>query len=168
VREVINTNYHPDRAGGNAYWKSIGADIVATKKTHKLLKREWDKILGGTRKAFAGYPQVPLVLPTITHKGDFELQQGGIKVFYLGPSHTPDGVFVYFPGQQVLYGGCILKEQLGNLAYADLDAYPQTLRKLQKLKLDIETIIAGHWSPVHGPGLIEHYLDLLAETGGER
>ena len=25
ITEVIDTNYHPDRAGGNAYFKSIGA-----------------------------------------------------------------------------------------------------------------------------------------------
>ena len=39
----------------------------------------------------------------------------------LGPSHTPDGIFVYFPQEKVLCGGWILKERLGNLDYADVD-----------------------------------------------
>jgi metallo-beta-lactamase class B len=30
IREVIDTNYHPDRAGGNAYFKGIGAKIIST------------------------------------------------------------------------------------------------------------------------------------------
>ena len=76
--------------------------------------------------------------------------------------HIPaDGIFIYFPEEKVLYGGCILKEQLGNMTFADRAEYPRTLRKLQELKLPIEKIIAGHWSPVHGPELIGRYLELL-------
>jgi metallo-beta-lactamase class B len=30
VTEVANTDYHPDRAGGNAYWKHSGAQIIST------------------------------------------------------------------------------------------------------------------------------------------
>jgi hypothetical protein len=53
----------------------------------------------------------------------------------------------------VITGGkisCVLKEQLGNLALADLVEYPKTLTKLQNLHLGYTTIIAGHWSPIHG------------------
>jgi metallo-beta-lactamase class B len=104
---------------------------------------------------------VPLVGPTDVRSGDFELQGGRIKAFYLGPSHTKDGLFVYFPEQKVLSGGCILKEQLGNLAFADRAEYPRTLRKLKALHLPIATIVAGHDSAVHGPELIDTYLALL-------
>jgi metallo-beta-lactamase class B len=40
------------------------------------------------------------------------------------PGHTPDGIFVYFPDQQVPYGNCILKEKLGNLSFANMKEYP--------------------------------------------
>jgi metallo-beta-lactamase class B len=82
-------------------------------------------------------------------------------VFYLGPSHTAGDIFVYFPKEKVLDAGSILKEQLGNMAKANLREYPKTLRKLQALHLEIETIISGHWSPVHGPDLVDRYLQLL-------
>ena len=78
-----------------------------------------------------------------------------------GPSHTKDGIFVYFPKERVLYGGCIVKEQVGNLAFADVDEYPRTLRRLIDRKLKIRTVVAGHWSPVHGPELIQTYLSLF-------
>jgi len=165
IREVINTNYHTDRAGGNAYWKGIGADIVATRQTYELLVSDWDEILAFTRAAVPAYPELPVVLPTRTYPGSFDLQEGRIKALYLGPSHTPDGLFVYFPEEKVLYGSCILKERLGNLSFADLREYPRTLQKLKNLKLDIETIVAGHWSPVHGPELIDRYLKLLEQAG---
>jgi metallo-beta-lactamase class B len=68
---------------------------------------------------------------------------------------------VYFPEQKVLDAGSILKEQVGNLASANLDEYPKTLEKLKALHLDVRTIIAGHWSPVHGPELIDLYQGFL-------
>jgi metallo-beta-lactamase class B len=164
ITEVIDTNYHPDRAGGNAYWKQIGAKIVSTRMTYDLLEREWTNVVNWTRSGIPSYPRLPLVLPTVTYPGDFELQKGRVRALYLGPSHTPDGIFVYFPEEKVLYGGCILKEQIGNLTFANLKEYPKTLHKLERLKLDIRTIVAGHGSPVHGPELIEQYLELLKKN----
>jgi metallo-beta-lactamase class B len=161
VTDVIDTNYHPDRAGGNAHWKGIGARIHATEMTRDLLEKEWTAVLAWTRAAIPEYPALEVTPPTDVHAGDFELQGGRIQVLYLGPSHTRDGVFVYFPREHVLYGGCILKEQLGNLAFADVAAYPRTLQALEQLRLPIRTVIAGHFSPVHGPDLIDRYLALL-------
>jgi metallo-beta-lactamase class B len=168
ITEVVNTNYHPDRAGGNGYWKRLGAQIISTQMTYDLFKSDWTKVVEWTRSGIPDYPQLPVVLPTKTYPGDFELQGGRIKALYLGPSHTPDGIFIYFPEEKVLYGGCILKEQLGNLSFADVAEYPKTLQKLKQLHLEIDTIIAGHWSAVHGPDLLDRYLEFLnknAEAG---
>jgi len=162
ITEVIDTNYHPDRAGGNAYFKSIGAKIVSTKMTSDLLTRHWDEMVRYVQKGFPNYPALPLVSPDKTFAGDFELQSGAVKAIYLGPSHTPDGIFVFFPEEKVLYGNCILKEQLGNLDFANLAEYPKTLEKLKQLNLGFSTIVAGHWSAIHGPELIDQYLQLLA------
>ena len=162
ITEVIDTNYHPDRAGGNAYFKSIGAKIVSTKLTSDLLDQHWDEIVHYVQKGFPSYPTLPLVAPDTTFAGDFELQGGAVKAIYLGPSHTPDGIFVFFPREKVLYGNCILEEQLGNLDFADLQEYPKTLQRLKQLNLGFTTIVAGHWSPIHGPELIDQYLQLLA------
>jgi metallo-beta-lactamase class B len=161
IREVVNTNYHPDRAGGNGYWRHAGSMIISTEFTRSLMQDRWQEVMEWTRRAIPSVPNLPLVLPTVVHQGDFQLQNGRIRAMYLGPSHTPDGIFVYFPAERILYGGCILKEQLGNLAFADLAEYPNTLRKLKALNLPIKTIIAGHWSPIHGPELIDQYLALL-------
>ncbi len=162
ITEVVDTNYHPDRAGGNAYFKSIGAKIISTRMTADLLALHWDEMVHYVQKAFPNYPSLPLVPPNETFARDFELQGGGLKTIYLGPSHTPDGIFVYFPKEKVLYGNCILKEQLGNLDSANLAEYPKTLQKLKDLNLGFTTIVAGHWSPLHGPELIDEYLQLLA------
>ena len=160
IREVIDTNDNLDRAGGNAYFRSIGARIVSTDLTRDLMRRDWDRMVANAKTRYPEFPSPPLTLPDVTYRGDFKLQGGRVRGIYLGPSHAPDDIFVYFPEEKVLYGGCILKEQLGNLALADLIEYPKTLRKLERLNLGYETIIAGHWSPIHGPELIDQYLKL--------
>jgi metallo-beta-lactamase class B len=169
VSEVVDTDFNPERAGGNAYWQRIGAQVISTTLTDSLLRQKWATQAIETRAHFPDYPDVPLSLPTKTYSGDFTLQNGEIQEFYIGPSHTVDDIFVYFPTEHVLYAGNILKEQVGNLAQADLPSYVQTLHKLKNLHLNIKYIIAGHWSPVHGPELIDTYLGFLhtAMTSGQ-
>jgi metallo-beta-lactamase class B len=162
IQEVIDTNDNLDRAGGNAYFRSIGARIVSTDLTRELMKRDWDGMVANAKTRYPEFPSLPLTLPDVTYRASFKLQGDRVRGIYLGPSHAPDDIFVYFPEEKILYGGCILKEQLGNLALADLKEYPKTLRKLQKLNLGYTAIIAGHWSPIHGPELVDEYLRLLA------
>lgn len=119
------------------------------------------------KKDWSTFPDLPLLIPDQIQDGDFALQNGHIKAFYLGPSHTEDGIFVYFPQEKILYGGCILKEKLGYIGSSNLVEYPKTLQKLKGLHLDIDTIISGHWSPIHGPELIDHYLALLAKNANK-
>jgi len=107
---------------------------------------------------------VPIVLPDQISTDDFTLQNGAIRGFYLGPSHKLDDIFVWFPHEKVLYGGCVLKPQLGNMEGADLIEYPKTLHKLKNLHLPIEIVVAGHYSAVHGPDLIDRYLGMPAEV----
>lgn len=167
VTEVVNPSDNPEYAGGNGYWKQAGAQIISTRLTYRVMKQDWVKVGNFVRSYFPDYPHVSLVLPTVVHQGNFELQNGHIRAMYLGPSHTADDIFVYFPTEKVLYAGSILKKHIGNLAFANLGEYRKTLHKLQSLHLDIRWIISGHWSAVHGPGLIDHYLKLL-ETHSQR
>ena len=146
VNDVILPDHDPEYAGGSSYWKGIGANIISTELTEQVLKRDWAKAVDFTRKYFPTYPRVPLVLPTTIYKTDFTLENGDMHGFYLGPSHNADDIFVYFPKEKVLYAGSILKERLGNLAFANLEEYPKTLQKLQQLHLNIDRIVSGHWS----------------------
>ena len=163
ISAVIDTSPDPEWSGGNAYWKGIGAKILAVAATDDLLERTWRERDQRARRNHPGYPVLPLVPPTDVLSDRFELQAGAIRGFYLGPSHTPGDIFVYFPREQVLDAGSILKPYLGNLADADLRAYPNTLHRLQRMHLRIRTVIAGHWSAVHGPDLIDQYLRMLQE-----
>jgi metallo-beta-lactamase class B len=164
IRQVINTHYHMDRVGGNPYWQSITAHIFSTQMTYDLISRHWNDGVKQAVKLFPKYPSsILLTLPDVITSGDFKLQNGKIQTLYLGPSHTEDHIFVYFPEEKILFGDCILKEKLGNIKDAHLSEYSNTLKKLKALNLDFTTIISGHWKPIHGPELIDHCLKLLEE-----
>lgn len=163
IREVIVPDYHADRSGGRDYFHSIGAKVVARRQTVDLLKERWDQHVRELQNGYQGYPAIPLTLPDAVYEGNFELQGGRVRAIYTGPAHTPDGIFVYFPEERVLYGNCILKEQLGNLDSADLAEYPKTLLKLKAMKLDYTAIIAGHFAPLQGPELLDRFLGMLEE-----
>jgi metallo-beta-lactamase class B len=164
IGEVIDTSPDPEWSGGNAYWRSIGAEIVTAQVTCDALARTWKATVKDIQSHLPTYPSLPSVAPTRCYPDRFSLQAGKVRVFYLGPSHTSADLFVYFPDEQVLDAGSILKPFLGNLAKADVREYPITLGKLKSLRLSIRMIVAGHWSAVHGPDLVDRYLDLLAKA----
>ena len=161
ITAVVDTSPDPEWSGGNAYWKDIGAKIFAVRITDELLKDSWTQRDRRSRKNHPGYPILPLIAPTEVVATHFTLQHGNLRAFYLGPTHTPGDIFVYFPREQVLDAGSILKPYLGNMANADVREYPKTLRRLQRMHLKIRTVVAGHWSAVQNPDLIEKYLGML-------
>jgi metallo-beta-lactamase class B len=164
VARVIITSPDPEWAGGSAYWKGIGAELVTSRHTCEALTRTWDATVKDTQSRRPTYPTtLPLVVPSRCGPDRFSLEDGKIEVLYLGPSHTAADIFVYFPEVLVLDAGSILKLFLGNLTKANVSAYPETLRNLKELRLPTRMIIAGHWTPVHGPDLIDRYLVMLAK-----
>lgn len=165
ITTVINTHHHLDRVGGNSYFNKIGAKIVASKKTSDLMTKKWKSMIRSHQKSFSAYPSLPLISPDVTFETKYELERGKVQILYFGPSHTEDGVVVYFPDEKILYGDCILKEKLGNLDDANLSEYPKTLERIKKLP--IKTIIAGHWTPLHGPELIDRLLEQLKDRASK-
>jgi metallo-beta-lactamase class B len=163
ITEVVDTNHDPDRFGGNAYFKEIGAKIISTRLTRDHLEKEGQDVIRQTQAFLPSYPSVPIVLPDTTYPDSFELQNGAVRALYLGPSHKPDDIFVWFPKEKVLYGGCVIKPQLGNMDGADLIEYPKTLQKLKDLHLPIGIIVSGHYSAVHKADLIDRYMEMLAQ-----
>ncbi|MFB6317065.1 subclass B1 metallo-beta-lactamase [Saccharicrinis sp. FJH54] len=89
-----------------------------------------------------------------------------IKCFYLGAAHSLDNIVVWIPSEQILFPGCIVKSlnsrNLGNTADGDLNAYPETIRKLQKQFSEAKIVIPGH-GQYGGMELIKHTLELANE-----
>lgn len=66
---------------------------------------------------------------------------------FLGEGHTKDNIVAYFPAEQVLFGGCLIKEVgagKGNLEDANVSAWPLTVARLRQTYPDTRLLIPGH------------------------
>ena len=147
----IVTHAHADRIGGIEIFKRRGIRILSTPLTAK-------------RAVERGYSRPDPVLPN-----DTVMSWGGTSVecFYPGKGHTDDNIVVWFPGERILFGGCLVKSTsasgLGNIADADLAAWPATIRSVIKKFPDYRIVIPGHESWSDNSSL-EHTLDLLRNS----
>src|SRR5699024_7301811 len=89
---------------------------------------------------------------------------GPLEVFYPGPAHSLDNIMVWVPKQQILYGGCAIRNAqvttLGNTADADLSSWPKAIRRAQKAYPQANIVVPGHGA-VGGPELLDHTLALF-------
>ncbi|MBN2394290.1 MAG: MBL fold metallo-hydrolase [Anaerolineae bacterium] len=170
---AINTGYHYDNLGGNAYLLEQGIPVYGSDLTVRLLAERGDAMRAMTLdwlkdpkdKAYYDAHQALLyVAPDHTFALDEGLQlefgDETVEVYFPGSTHAPDNVVVYFPGRKLLFGGCMIigGDQVGNMADADMAAWLDSLRKLERF--DVEIVVPGHGERLE-PQLIEHTVELL-------
>ncbi len=105
---------------------------------------------------------IPEMLLEYTHKFDF--QDIPIEVDFIGEGHTEDSICVYLPMQKILFGGCSVKSLrsrgLGNIADANIDEWPDTIREMKRRFPEVEVIIPGHGLEGN-VSLLDHTLSLF-------
>lgn len=149
---VYATHFHEDRAGDLSYFNKRHIPTYATSATNKLLKKEHKSISSHTTQPGRTYTY-----------GDVSF-----IVDFMGAGHTPDNVIVWFPKQQLLDGGCLIKSisavDLGNLSDANVAAWKTTIQKTIQKYGKAKIVIPGHdgWQQpghlAHTGELIEKYL----------
>lgn len=143
----IATHFHDDRTAGLAYFRSKGINTYTSAQTKKL------SIKNGEKQA------------EFTFAKDTTFTLGGKKIqtFYPGKGHTEDNIVIWLPNEKILYGGCFLKstenQSLGNIADADLKAWPKSVKKTIRKFQNPKYVIPGHFG-WEGDGL-KHTLGLL-------
>ncbi len=133
VVHAILTHSHADRAGG-----------LAALLAHQVPVTVLDQTAAKLGKA-------PPAVKTFS--GESALTVGGrkLELFHPGHGHSPDNITVYLPREKLLFGGCFLKSvdarELGNLADAELSAWPEALRRLKARYPGATTLVPGHGEP---------------------
>jgi metallo-beta-lactamase class B len=133
IKAIIPTHFHEDCVGGLETFERNGITGFASNETIKLLKskgKKFTEILKGFDNNLA-------------------VELGNEKVFaeYFGEGHTKDNLVGYFPGDKVLFGGCLIKEtgaSKGNLEDANIKSWSATVRKLKQAHPDVQIVIPGH------------------------
>ncbi len=90
-----------------------------------------------------------LVVPKNSFSDSLVLKLGDeiIAARFFGEGHTKDNIVGYYPHENVLFGGCLVKELTANKGYlgdANTEAWPGTVEKLLKEYPDASIVVPGH------------------------
>jgi metallo-beta-lactamase class B len=171
----INTGFHIDNLGGNAYLREQGIPIYGSDKTLELLrtraKASHDSMLRELmgKAQYNYYKYLELTAPDNIFKLKTALSlsfgEETVKIIFPGASHAPDNICVYFPGRRLLFGGCMVKsaqaKTLGNTFDANITSWKSAVEILIR-EFDEVTVIPGHGT-YGGTELLTHTLSLLEE-----
>lgn len=132
VKWVITTHFHEDRSGGLGYFNSIGAQTYTYALTNEILKERNE----------------PQAQHSFNKEKQFTFGNEKLAVYFLGEGHSLDNTVVWFPKEEVLYGGCLIKSAeattIGNIADGNVIAWPKTIEAVKQKFKNAKVIIPGH------------------------
>jgi metallo-beta-lactamase class B len=131
IKAVVPTHFHEDCLGGLSIFHKQQIPSYAMYKTIALAK---------ARK----FP-----VPANGFRDSMQLNLTGWEVLALfpGEGHTRDNIVAYFPEEQVLFGGCLLKALnagKGNLEDANVDKWSNSVEFLKQRFPHLKWVIPGH------------------------
>jgi cyclase len=100
VRFVLNTHWHGDHVGGNAYFGQRST-IIAHDNVRKRMA-EGGTVLGSR---IAPYPKGALPILTFEHDATVHLNGEDIRALHVAAGHTDGDAIVYFPRSNVVHMG---------------------------------------------------------------
>jgi metallo-beta-lactamase class B len=131
VNAVIPTHFHDDCLGGLKAFDARDIPSYAYFRTIELAKEH-------------GLP-----VPRLGFSDSLRLRVGETYVVarFLGEGHTRDNVVGYFPREQVLFGGCLiktLKASKGYLDDANVQAWSATVEAVKQAYPNAQVVVPGH------------------------
>ncbi|PTL77194.1 subclass B1 metallo-beta-lactamase [Vitiosangium sp. GDMCC 1.1324] len=148
VRAAVVTHFHIDRTGGVPALEARGVPVYARAETAKLASEHGQ----------------PVPAQRIADTKDL----GPLSFFFPGAGHARDNLVVWHRASGLLFGGCFVKDadahNLGNVADADVPAWPQSLERVRQRYPDVRTVVPGHGLP-GGLELLTRTQELLREAG---
>lgn len=167
VRFVINTHYHGDHTGSNAFFQKQ-APIIAQDNVRKRL--ESGGVAGnGASIHMENKPQPKEALPIITFDHDVTVHLNGedIRALYFPAGHTDGDSIIFFPKSNVVhmgddfvtYGFPFIDVDSGGSINGMIDAVEHVI---QQLPADVK-IIPGH-GPISSLDDVRRYAAMLRET----
>ena len=169
VRFIINTHYHEDHTGGNAYFQKQ-APIIAQDNVRKRLESGGTAGVGpGGSRHFEAKPQPKEALPIITFDHDVTVHLNGedIRALYFPAGHTDGDSVIFFPKSNVVdmgddfvtYGFPFIDVDSGGSIDGMIDGVEKVIAQVPP---DVK-IIPGH-GPLSNLDDVRAYLKMLKET----
>ncbi len=147
INAVIPTHFHDDCLGGLNAFHAHAIPSYANVKTIELAKEN------------------KMTVPQNSFSDSLILSVGNetIRAKFFGEGHTKDNVVGYFPSEQVMFGGCLLKTidaSKGYLGDANVAAWSSTVERVKKEHPDVKIIVPGH-GPYGDRKLLDYTIDLF-------
>lgn len=160
IRYLINTHYHGDHTGGNAWFKE-NEDVTIFAHDNVRIR-----LLGDQKIR-------PTGLPVVTYDQGVKFHFNGdvIHVRHVPQSHTDGDSYVYFEQQNIIHAGDMLFKNW--FPYIDLDGggsvsgYIETVRSMIAIVDDNTKIIAGHGGATANRDDLKNTLAMLIATAQE-
>lgn len=131
VKAVVPTHFHVDCLGGLDAFHAHGIPSHAHAKTIELAAAN-----------SAAVPQQAFTDSLILMAGSER-----VLVRHYGEGHTVDNVVGYFAKEDVLFGGCLIKEidaSKGYLGDANVDAWSGTVERVKQAYPQVMLVVPGH------------------------
>jgi len=147
IKAIVPTHFHNDCLGGLASFHSEKIPSFGNVKTIELTKAN------------------NIVSPQNGFKDSMKLKMGNTHalVNFPGEGHTKDNVIGYFPAENILFGGCLIKElqaTKGYLGDANILEWSNTVQKVKQQYPDVKIVIPGH-GKIGGIELLDYTIELF-------
>lgn len=131
INAVIPTHFHDDCLGGLKAFHDYNIPSYANFKSIELAKEN------------------KYTVPQTGFTDLLTLKVGNEKIIakFFGEGHTKDNVVGYFPSENVMFGGCLIKEVnagKGYLGDANLAEWSNTVKKVKQEYPNVTTVVPGH------------------------
>jgi len=148
VKSIIPTHFHNDCLGGLQAFHEQGIRSVANQLTIDLAVANQVAV---PQQGFRTLTRLP-----VGH--DF------LDLRYFGPGHTQDNVVGYFEKEQVLFGGCLVKEidaTKGYLGDAVVGEWSASVARVKQAYPHVKWVIPGH-GKVGDVSLLDYTIQLFS------
>jgi metallo-beta-lactamase class B len=147
INAIVPTHFHDDCLGGLASFHKSKIPSFGNFSTIELAKAN------------------NVVVPQNGFKDSLKLSLGNTYavVKYFGQGHTKDNVVGYFPKENILFGGCLIKEldaTKGYLGDANVSEWSNTVDKVKQQYPNVKIVIPGH-GEIGGIELLDYTIKLF-------
>ena len=147
INAIVPTHFHDDCLGGLASFHSNKIPSFANTTTIELAKVN------------------KMVVPQNGFNNSLKISVGKTYtiVKYFGQGHTKDNVVGYFPNENILFGGCLIKEieaTKGYLGDANVVEWSNTVEKVKQQYPNVKIVIPGH-GEIGGKDLLDYTIHLF-------
>jgi metallo-beta-lactamase class B len=147
INAIIPTHFHDDCLGGLKAFMDKDIPSYAYFRTIELAQAN------------------NMAVPKNSFQDSLVLKVGNQMIIakYFGEGHTKDNVVGYFPSENILFGGCLiktLKASKGYLGDANVAEWSNTVEKIKKEYKNVKIVVPGH-GKYGNKKLLDYTIDLF-------